>query len=79
MYFPLSVLLCWNMKTEQKYTRAFFAIGTAALWGLFMEFMQLSTHLGRSFSWFDEFANLAGAVCGALIYVLVTQCLAEKP
>jgi len=73
MYLPLSALLCWNLKVELKSKNIFLAVTGAVLWGIFMEFMQLTMHLGRSFSWYDELANFAGAVLGALIYIAVTR------
>jgi len=73
MYFLLAALLCWNLKVEQNANRAFIVLGSSVLWGIFMEFMQLTMHLGRSFSWYDELANFAGASVGALIYILVTR------
>lgn len=73
MYFPLAALLCWNLRVEQNTNRAFIVLGASVLWGIFMEYMQRSMHLGRSFSWYDELANFAGASVGVVIYVLVTR------
>jgi len=76
MYFPLSVLLCWNFKTEQKGHRVIWVIFVAVLWGIFMEFMQLTMHLGRTFSWYDELANFIGVILGLLLYWSVTRKIA---
>lgn len=73
MYLPLSALLCWNLKVESRRKAAYLAVAVAVLWGIVMEFMQLTMHLGRSFSWYDEGANFLGAVAGAFIYLALTK------
>ena len=73
MYLPLSALLCWNLRAELSFRRVYGAVLLSVLWGMFMEIMQFNMHLGRSFSWFDELANLLGAVTGALLYKLVVS------
>jgi len=73
MYFPLAILLCWNFGADKKNNRIFSALGVAVLWGIFMEFMQLTMHLGRSFSWFDELANFVGATCGIWLFAAIVK------
>lgn len=73
MYFIFSVLLCWTLKTELKYSRLFFIIVGTIGWGILMEYLQLDMHMGRSFSWYDELANSIGVIFGILIYILVTR------
>jgi VanZ family protein len=73
MYFIFSLLFCWTTKTESNYSRLFFIIPVTIGWGIFMEFMQLSMHQGRSFSVFDILANSLGVISGTLIYLLVTR------
>jgi VanZ family protein len=73
MYFIFSVLSCWTLKTELKYSRLFFIIVGTVGWGILMEYLQLDMHRGRSFSWYDELANSIGVTFGILIYILVTR------
>lgn len=73
MYFPLAALLCWTLIVEKKKARIWLVIVAAVLWGIFMEYMQRSMHLGRSFSWNDELANFAGVVVGVLFYKLAVR------
>ena len=73
MYFILSLLLSWAVKTEQKYMRLFLIIPVTIGWGIFMEIMQYEMHLGRSFDIFDILANSAGVCVGVLLYVIVTR------
>jgi len=73
MYFPLASLLCWNFKTERKGHRIIWVIFGAVLWGVFMEFMQLTMHLGRAFSWYDELANFIGVIIGIILYWSITR------
>lgn len=76
MYFPLSALLCWNLRTEQKVHRIIWVILGAVFWGIFMEIMQLTMHLGRTFSWYDELVNFIGVIIGVTIYWSVTKKIA---
>jgi VanZ family protein len=78
MYFPLSALLCWNLKTEQKGHYVIWIIFAAVLWGIFMELMQLTMHMGRTFSWFDELANFVGVIFGAAFYWMTTLKVARS-
>lgn len=73
MYFILSLLLSWAVKTEQKYMRLFLIIPVTIGWGIFMEIMQYEMHLGRSFDIFDMLANSTGVGVGVLLYVIVTR------
>jgi VanZ family protein len=73
MYFPLSALLCWNLKVELKNNRILIVFCIAVMWGIFMEYMQLIMHMGRSFSWYDELANFIGVVFGGFLYWVVTR------
>jgi len=73
MYFIFSVLSCWTLKTELKYSRLFFIIIGTIGWGILMEYLQLDMHRGRSFSWYDELANSIGVIFGILIYTLVSR------
>lgn len=70
MYFIFSLLFCWAIKTELKYSRLFIIIPGTIGWGIFMEYMQLSMHAGRSFSWYDILANSIGVLVGILVYIL---------
>lgn len=73
MYLLLSVLFSWAVKTELNYSRLFLVIPATIGWGIFMEIMQRSMHLGRSFSWYDILANSIGVFVGVLIYVSVVR------
>lgn len=73
MYFIFSLLFCWALRTEKHYFRLFFIILATIGWGMFMEYVQLVMHIGRSFSWYDVFANSLGVFVGILIYVPVTR------
>jgi VanZ family protein len=70
MYFIFSFLFCWSIKTELNYRRLFIVIISTIGWGIFMEIMQLSMHLGRSFSWYDILANSFGVLVGIIVYIL---------
>jgi Predicted integral membrane protein len=73
MYFPLAILLCWNLRADKQQRRIFLAIFFAVGWGIYMEFLQLTMHLGRSFSWFDELANMLGSLFGAWLFGIVVK------
>lgn len=73
MYFIFSILFCWAIKTELNYYWLFFIIPATIGWGIMMEYLQQSMHIGRSFSWYDILANSVGVVAGVLIYVLVSR------
>lgn len=69
MYFIFSLLFCWALKIEKNYSRLFLIFTVTIGWGMLMEFIQLSMHVGRSFSWYDILANSLGVMTGVLIYV----------
>ena len=71
MYFIFSLLFCWALKTEMHYSRLVIIVFVAIGWGIFLEFVQFEMHLGRSFSWYDIFANSMGVFFGILIYIVV--------
>lgn len=73
MYFILSLLFCWTTKTELNYSWLFLIVPVTIGWGIFMEFMQLSMHQGRSFSVYDILANSLGVVSGTLIYLMAAR------
>jgi len=73
MYFVFSILFCWALRTERHYSRLFFIVVLTIGWGVLMEFIQFSMHLGRSFSWYDISANSLGVLVGIVIYVLVAR------
>ncbi len=73
MYFPLSALLCWVFRAEQKKVMFFLMFVSAVAWGMFMEVMQLEMRIGRSFSWYDELANISGIISGTVLYWLFTR------
>lgn len=79
MYFIFSVLFSWSIKTEFNYFRLLFIIPVTIGWGILMEFMQLSMHLGRSFSWYDVLANSIGVFAGILLYILISRNFIKKP
>lgn len=68
MYFIFSFLLCWAFKTENKFRRWIWVTSIAICWGIFMEYIQLFMHLGRSFSWYDVMANSFGVMVGIVFY-----------
>jgi VanZ family protein len=70
MYFIFSLLACWAIKTELNYRRLFVVILSTIGWGIFMEIMQFSMHLGRSFDIYDILANSVGVFFGVIVYVL---------
>ena len=69
MYAGLGWLIMWAFYKEHlsKPTRVFIFL-SVPIWGALMEFMQLFMHQGRSFSWVDILANLAGAILGVLVF-----------
>jgi VanZ family protein len=73
MYLIFSMLACWTLKAEENNGRILWIILITAGWGIFMEFMQLEMHAGRSFSWYDEMANAVGVLTGISIYLLSTN------
>jgi VanZ family protein len=72
MYFIFSLLFCWAIKTESNYSWLLLIIPVTIGWGIFMEYLQLKMHLGRSFDSNDILANSLGVVTGVLIYVLAS-------
>ena len=73
MYFPLAALLCWSLRIEKKASGIGWVILIALIWGIFMEYMQRSMQLGRTFSWYDELANFIGVIVGVILYWSVTK------
>jgi VanZ family protein len=73
MYFILSLLFCWAVRTELNYYWLFLIIPSTIGWGIFMEYMQRSMHIGRSFDPNDILANSFGVISGVLIYILASQ------
>ncbi|HLN74732.1 MAG: VanZ family protein [Methylococcaceae bacterium] len=73
MYFIFAMLGCWALKAEENRARIFLIILVTVGWGIFMEFMQLEMHAGRSFSWYDELANATGVLTGILFYLLTSN------
>lgn len=73
MYLVFSLLSCWALRTEKHYYLLFFIILATIGWGMLMEFIQLEMHAGRSFSWYDVFANGLGVFVGILFYVVATR------
>ena len=69
MYAGLGWLVMWAFYKKHllKTTRVLLLL-SVPVWGALMEFMQLFMHQGRSFSWFDILANLAGAILGVLVF-----------
>ncbi len=72
MYFIFSFLSCWALKTELNYLWLFLIIPVTIGWGVFMEFMQLEMHLGRTFDVHDILANSLGVCIGILFYLLLS-------
>lgn len=70
MYFLFSILFCWALKTELNYSGLVFIISVTVGWGILMEYLQLTMHIGRSFSWYDILANSLGVLSGITIYKL---------
>jgi len=68
MYFIFSFLLCWALKIESKFQRWVLVLPVGIGWGIFMEYTQLSMHIGRSFSWYDILANSLGVIGGIVIF-----------
>lgn len=69
MYFIFSILSCWALRTEKNYYRLFFIVVGTIGWGILMEYIQRTMHVGRSFSWYDALANSLGVLVGILIYI----------
>jgi VanZ family protein len=70
MYFIFALLFCWAIKTESNYSWLFLIIPLAIGWGIFMEYLQLKMHIGRSFDPNDILANSFGVVSGVLVYLI---------
>lgn len=77
MYFIFSILFSWAIRVEIKYSRLFFVIPITITWGIFMEIMQFSMHLGRSFSWYDMLANSMGVFVGIASYIITVKSTDE--
>jgi len=73
LYLVFSLLACWALRTEKHYYLLFFIILATIGWGMLMEFIQLAMHSGRSFSWYDVFANSLGVFVGILVYVVAAR------
>jgi len=73
MYLVFSLLSCWALRTEKHYYRLVFILLATIGWGMLMEFIQLKMHMGRSFSWYDVFANGFGVFVGILFYVVAAR------
>lgn len=73
MYFIFSMLFSWALKTELNYSWLFLIIPVTVGWGVFMEFMQLTMHLGRSFDVHDMIANAIGVATGIVLYLILTR------
>jgi VanZ family protein len=69
MYLGLAWMVMWAFYTGHlsKTTRVLLLL-SVPIWGALMELMQLFMHQGRSFSWFDILANLAGAILGLIVF-----------
>ncbi|MFY9153105.1 MAG: VanZ family protein [Prolixibacteraceae bacterium] len=72
MYTIFSLLFCWAIKSEHNYSRMLLIVLVTVSWGVFMEFLQLEMHRGRSFSIYDILANFLGVMSGIAIYVLLS-------
>lgn len=70
MYFIFALLFCWAVKTEMNHYWLFLIIPLTIGWGVFMEYLQLKTHMGRSFDPNDILANSFGVVSGVLVYLI---------
>lgn len=77
MYLVFAMLGCWALKSEENRQRIFLIILVTVGWGIFMEFMQLQMHAGRSFSWLDELANATGVFTGILLYTLISYRISK--
>lgn len=73
MYFIFSMLFCWTLRTETHFLRFSFVVLSTIGWGIFMETIQLTMHMGRSFSWYDILANTLGSFIGIFIYSVVAR------
>lgn len=78
MYLIFSLLGCWTLKAEKNKTRIVWIILITVGWGIFMEYMQLEMHAGRSFSWYDELANATGVLTGIIIYILTSYSTVKR-
>lgn len=78
MYLIFALLACWTIKAEKNRKRIFLIILITVGWGIFMEFMQLEMHAGRSFSWYDELANATGVLTGITIYLISSYRPAKR-
>jgi VanZ family protein len=70
MYFIFAILFCWAVKNESNYSWLFLIIPVTIGWGIFMEYLQLKMHMGRSFDPNDILANSFGVVSGVLVYLI---------
>jgi len=73
MYFIFSILSCWALRVEKHYYRLFFIVVGNIGWGILMEYIQRTMHVGRSFSWYDTFANSLGVMVGIFIYIWMVR------
>jgi len=78
LYLLFSLLLCWSVKMELNFSWLFLIIPVTVGWGVLMELLQKSMHLGRSFDLNDIIANTLGVVTGVLIYVLASESSKKK-
>jgi VanZ family protein len=76
MYMGLAWLVMWAFyKKHLLKTIRVLLFLSVPVWGALMEFMQLFMHQGRSFSWFDILANLAGAILGVLVFKCMERAI----
>jgi VanZ family protein len=73
MYLVFSLLSCWALRTEKHFYRLFLIILISIGWGILMEYIQLAMHMGRSFSFYDVFANSLGVFVGILFYMVAAR------
>ena len=73
MYYIFSVIGCWALKAEINKSGIWFIFPVSIGWGIFMEFIQLEMHAGRSFSWYDILANCIGVTTGIICFQLIVR------
>ena len=81
MYLGFCIIGLWALNTGEGSLskrlpgkRNYFLITVMAIaWGLFMEFMQRYMGIGRQYSIYDLYANIAGAIIGSLLFFIIVR------
>ncbi len=78
MYAGLSFLLLWLWNKQTNKSKYLTILLIIFGWGLLMEIIQGTSHLGRSFDMLDIIANILGFLPGLLVWEIIIKKFGEK-